>query len=221
MPRLFTYCIPVDDGAAPNPYWGFCTLVLCKPAIRRVANPGDWVVATGSMSSSVGDLSNRVVYAMRVTKKYTMSSYDTWVKANCPEKIPDWENADVRRRVGDSVYVFERGIVTQRKSVHTHGNQENDLSGKFALISSNFLYFGREAIRLPEHLLPIVQQGRGHRSDANAPFVEAFMDWITGLPHKWNALHGEPQIDLSGSDCVDSGRLRCEIAREEEEKDAA
>jgi hypothetical protein len=22
MPKLYTYCIPYDDGAAPNPYWG-------------------------------------------------------------------------------------------------------------------------------------------------------------------------------------------------------
>lgn len=22
--RLFTYCLPVDDGAAPNPFWGAC-----------------------------------------------------------------------------------------------------------------------------------------------------------------------------------------------------
>lgn len=35
MPTLYTYCIPYDDGAAPNPYWGICTLVICKPVIRR------------------------------------------------------------------------------------------------------------------------------------------------------------------------------------------
>ena len=50
-PTLFTYCIPIDDGAAPNPYWGICTLVICKPVIRRVANVGDWVVGIGSKNS--------------------------------------------------------------------------------------------------------------------------------------------------------------------------
>ncbi len=38
---LYTYCIPYDDGAAPNPFWGQCTLVICKPRIRKVARPGD------------------------------------------------------------------------------------------------------------------------------------------------------------------------------------
>ena len=37
MTRLFTYCILVDDGAAPNLFWGVCTLAICKPAIRRAA----------------------------------------------------------------------------------------------------------------------------------------------------------------------------------------
>jgi len=47
MPTLYTYCIPYDDGAAPNPYWGICTLVICKPVIRRTAEVGDWIVGTG------------------------------------------------------------------------------------------------------------------------------------------------------------------------------
>jgi hypothetical protein len=45
MTRLFSYTIPVDDGAAPNPFRGMCTLAICKPTIRRVAKKGDWVAA--------------------------------------------------------------------------------------------------------------------------------------------------------------------------------
>jgi hypothetical protein len=37
MPRLFSYTVRVDDGAAPNPFRGLCTLAICKPAIRRGA----------------------------------------------------------------------------------------------------------------------------------------------------------------------------------------
>ena len=42
-PRLFSYTIPIDDGAAPNPFHGMCTLAICKPGIRRVAKKGDWI----------------------------------------------------------------------------------------------------------------------------------------------------------------------------------
>lgn len=65
---LYTYCIPYDDGAAPNPYWGICTLAICKPVIRRVARVGDWVVGTGSSHSPIGDVAGAVVYAMQVTE---------------------------------------------------------------------------------------------------------------------------------------------------------
>ena len=41
MPRLFTYVLAHDNGAAPNPFGGVCTLVICKPQIRRSAKEGD------------------------------------------------------------------------------------------------------------------------------------------------------------------------------------
>jgi len=63
----------VDSGAAPNPFWGVCTLVICKPAIRRAAQVGDWVVGAGSGHSRIGDIRGKVVYTMQVTCKMTMA----------------------------------------------------------------------------------------------------------------------------------------------------
>src|SRR5688572_16424822 len=106
MSKLFSYCIPADDGAAPNPFWGICTLAICKPRIRRTAEKGDWVVGTGSCKSPIGDISGQVVYAMKITQKLTMREYDAFAEAYYPEKIPDWRNADICRRLGDSIYDF-------------------------------------------------------------------------------------------------------------------
>src|SRR4051812_1851154 len=76
MPRLFTYTIPVDDGAAPNPFHGMCSLAICKPGIRRVAKKGDWVAGLGSKKAHSGDLSRKLVYAMRVDASiYRMLHY--------------------------------------------------------------------------------------------------------------------------------------------------
>jgi len=61
MNRLYSYTIPIDDGAAPNPFWGTCTLAICKPAIRRTAKVGNWVVGLGSKNAPSGDLSGKVV----------------------------------------------------------------------------------------------------------------------------------------------------------------
>src|SRR6266849_11107089 len=98
MPRLFTYCIPYDDGAAPNPYWGVCTLAICKTVIRRTAKEGDWLVRTGSKKTSTGnDFGGCVVYAMQVTDVLSMADYDAWTKAKLPKKLPDASNKDLRR----------------------------------------------------------------------------------------------------------------------------
>ena len=76
MPRLFTYTIPIDDGAAPNPFSGMCSLAICKPGIRRVAQEDDWVAGLGSRNAPSGDLSERLVYAMRVEKVLSLEEYD-------------------------------------------------------------------------------------------------------------------------------------------------
>src|SRR5439155_24525437 len=100
MPRLFTYVLRWDDGAAPNPFWGLCSLVICKPAIRRTATEGDWIAGTGSKKTPVGDMSGKLVYAMRVTRKMTMEAYDTFTRNERPEKIPDSRSKDWRRWLG-------------------------------------------------------------------------------------------------------------------------
>jgi Nucleotide modification associated domain 2 len=76
MPTLFSYCIRYDIGSAPNPFWGLRTLAICKPNIRQSANVGDWVAGTGSAVSPIGNISDKVVYAMRVTHQMTMEDYD-------------------------------------------------------------------------------------------------------------------------------------------------
>lgn len=77
MPRLLTYTIPIDDGAAPNPFRGMCTLAICKPGIRRVAGKGDWVAGLGSKKAPSGDLSKHLVYAMRVEEVLSLEEYDS------------------------------------------------------------------------------------------------------------------------------------------------
>ncbi|MGA3124805.1 MAG: hypothetical protein ABSF69_29000 [Polyangiaceae bacterium] len=92
-PRLYSYCIPVDDGAAPNPYWGVCTLAICKPRIRATATAGDWIAGTGAKFARLGDggskdMSGKLVFAMRVTQKVTMAEYDALTRRELPHKIP-------------------------------------------------------------------------------------------------------------------------------------
>jgi hypothetical protein len=199
VPRLYSYCIPIDDGAAPNPFWSYCTLAICKPVIRRVAQVGDWVIGTGSCRSPIGDISGYLVYAMRVTRKLPMEEYETWAKRHCRRKIPKWTARDPRHRLGDAIYDFRFAPPQLRKSVHDEGNRRRDLSGVYVLISDHFFYFGDNPVTLPQHLLPLARQTQGHRSLANDTLLNPFLTWLNSHELTPNMLYGQPQVQLFGA----------------------
>ncbi len=187
MSRLFTYTIRIDDGAAPNPFHGMCSLAICKPRIRSTAKEGDWVAGLGSKFAQSGDLSQRLVYAMRVDEVLSLEAYDRQAPARWPHRIPNTGSADLSERLGDCIHDFSQGRPVQRSSVHGPQNMEIDLSGKNALVSCHFYYFGSRAIRVPDDLLPICHQNQGHKSDSNAPYFDQFVSWL----HKLNLSHGQ------------------------------
>lgn len=189
---LFTYRLRYDDGAAPNPFGGVCSLVICKPRIRLRAQEGDWIAGTGAVSSGLPGASHRLVYAMKVTRKMLMEEYDTHTRRNLPVKVPDIRNEDPRRWVGDSIYDFSTTPPRIRRGVHDENSRDTDLGGQYALLSSHFFYFGRNAIPLPEDLRRIVKEGQGERSKGNAPHVARFIDWIEGLGHEPGSVLGDP-----------------------------
>lgn len=47
-PTIFRNVVRNDSGAAPRPYGGYCSLSICKPAVRRTAQVGDWVIGLRS-----------------------------------------------------------------------------------------------------------------------------------------------------------------------------
>ncbi len=216
---LYSYCLRYDDGAAPNPYWGICTLAICKPAIRRKAKVGDWVVGLGSKHSPMGDIACRVVYTMKVTKVLSMAEYDNYCRKSLPEKIPDWNNSDFRRRVGDSIYDYShpaRPIL--HRSVHSEMNRQTDLGGLNALLSEHFYYFGDKPVDLPKMLLPIVHQTQGHKSHANERYVDQFVRWLEGTGHRRNAVLGEPQLKAQIMSFSDN-KCRSVCSKRDQEED--
>lgn len=197
-PRLYSYVLRYDNGAAPNPFWGICTLTICKPDIRRVANEGDWIVGTGSKNSPLKDgniynLSDSVVYAMKVTKKLSLEEYDTYVKDNCPRKVPRWFSGDYRLRIGDCIYDYSKGTHPKlRNGVHTIESMDRDLRGGFALISKHFYYFGEEPRLLPQNLKHIIRRGQKHLVFDDSVTMTLFENWINQFNR--NTIHADPQL---------------------------
>ena len=217
MARLFTYCLRIDDGAAPNPFWGVCSLVICKPVIRRTAHEGDWVVGTGSKNVRGQDFARKVVYAMRVSRVLSMRDYEVFVRKELPNKVPDWRHRDGRRRVGDAIYDFRTDPPTVRASVHDKRNRARDLGGINALLSDHFFYFGSQPVDLPEDLWPVVRQGQGHQVNKNAPYKERFIDWVEGLDIKPNTVVAEPQYPFPEGE---AGACACSHLEEAEADEA-
>ena len=194
--------------------------MICKPAIRRVAQVGDWIVGLGSARSPIGDVSGHVVYAMEVTRTMSMQEYDTFCRSSLRGKIPKWSSRDHRRRVGDCIYDYSRGprpII--RPSVHGEQNRKTDLSGRKALLSEHFYYFGDRPRELPEELAAIVHQTQGHKSVANEKYAPMFVGWIEGLGVEPNRRRGKPQMQadiVGGEACAAACSAR---ARKEDHRD--
>ncbi len=198
MTRIYSYIIKHDGGAAPNPFWGLCTLTICKPVIRRTAKVGDWVIGTGSKNSKLNDgkihdLSDSIVYVMKITDIKTLSDYDSFCNRKLKNKIPKWFTKDWRKRMGDCIYDYsEDANPRMRKGVHTEKNKIKDLSGHNALISSHFYYFGEAAQIIPRELKRLIKKSQGHLKIENSELIAVFLKWIKKF--KKNTLYGDPQM---------------------------
>lgn len=198
MTKLYSYVIKYDNGSAPNPFWGACTLTICKPAIRRTASVGDWIIGTGSKNSKLSDgnsydLSDSIVYAMKISDKKTLAEYDEFCRLNLPDKIPKSHDQDWRKRMGDCIYGFENGTEPViRKGVHGELNRDRDLSGLNALISNHFYYFGEEPRPLPDYLKAIIKKNQGHLKIEKIDLIEKFEKWINQFDK--NKIYADPQL---------------------------
>jgi len=197
--NLFSYILRYDDGAAPNPYYGYCTLAICKPVIRRNAKVGDWVVGLGSSSVLMEDgnnhnFSKHIIYAMRVSEKMTIKEYGEFCLDYLNGKIPNINDLYFPKRVGDCIYYYskKKSEVILRDSVHTEVNRKSDLGGEYVLLADEFYYFGSKPQYIPEKLHGIIHQNQGHQKQKNDSYIEDFIEWISKF--KKNNLYAEPQL---------------------------
>jgi hypothetical protein len=89
--KLYSYIIVRDNGTAPHPLHGFCTLAKCKPLIRQVAEPGDIIAGTGSKINGLG---NHLVYMMKVDEILSHDEY--YVDPRFTNRIDNYKRDDPR-----------------------------------------------------------------------------------------------------------------------------
>ncbi len=177
---IYSYVLRYDDGVAPNPFFDFCTLAVCKPVIRRKAQVGDWIIGTGSKENvNYDDDIPRIIYAMQVQEVLPLTAYyeDSRFEKKKPRPFPTlW--------TGDNFYRNWDGKIIQMESVHSNvdssenlENKEHDLCGVNVLISQKFKYWGRKAIKLPDKFQIYVKKGQGHKKITDETLISKFEKW--------------------------------------------
>lgn len=170
--RIFTYVIATDAGSAPN-YGPPClTLAICKPMIRRTAEPGDAVLAFNG--SSLGANPNGVRWAGVISEALSFTEY--WRDARFAGKRPDASSRP------DNIYAPDGLDFRQVPNpVHGPGSKARDLGGRFVLIFEQWWYFGNSAPVLPGDFglwMPL-RARRGHRQrDLSGADWLALRHWL-------------------------------------------
>lgn len=203
--NIFSYVVRSDTGFAPNPYGGVCTLVTCKPHIRKCneLELGDWIVGLASLSVKYFNDHPRVVYAMKVTEIMPLKEYDRHCKKHLKIKIPiktlKGQEKKYEESVGDCIYDYSNCEKPKlRQSLHSEKNRKNDLAGENALLSRHFYYFGTKAVKLPQCLsaldLSNPKSRQGQKRNSGVKLVMDFEKWIKKLEIAWgkNSICGKP-----------------------------
>jgi len=184
--RICSYVVKYDTGLAPNPFWGYCTLAVCTPNHVGVQLlPGDWIIGTCSKT-----LGNKLVYAMEIDERIYFDDYyrDKRFAKKRPERSADW-----KKERGDNMYYQDNGIWRQA-TVRYHDNGEDrrkDLKYPYVYVSTNFYYFGENAIRIPVQFEKLIWRRWNCKCDHDPQLMSDFIGWLK-REHE-PGMHGMPR----------------------------
>ncbi len=176
--KLYSYVVEHDNGQAPNPYFDFCTLCLCKfrksaagrKNIVELAEVGDWVIGTGGANRRKSAGHGKLVYAMRVDEKPSRWKY--FRDSRFARKKP------------------KAGTYKQSRGDNIQPSDDFEKHKQFALVShsQHFYYFGKEAKNIRK--FDLEKKGPGFRCHFEQAKINQFIEWLrkTHPPGK----HGEP-----------------------------
>lgn len=172
MPQTYVYKLTSDRGGAPSappPRAGesaLLTLSICKPAIRRTAQPGDRLLGLTShaLAKSDGYPLDSVIYAAVVTAALDAREYYA-------ARSPFLHRPDCIYRFHQINGTIDHG---GRTPLHADPAYQARDVGQYpfyrngrTLLCGDFRYFGAEAVTIPSRLGALRQMsealGQGHR----------------------------------------------------------
>lgn len=197
--KCYSYVITRDFGFAPNPFYGLCTLATCKQDIRKSASIGDWIIGCGS---SKYKLSGYLIYVMQVNKKVSFDEYWNDARYQCKRPVM---NGSLKQLFGDNIYHSDAKTQKwiQENSHHSLAdgkenllNKERDLRSKSVLISENYWFFGRDAIKFPIAFTRgdncLCHKYIGYSINKTQKTIGKFIEWLKH--NKQNGYHADPYL---------------------------
>lgn len=180
--QMFSYVVDHDYGFAPNPEGGLCSLARCKFGSPRKANlvektrVGDWILGTVGKKNSKGNTGVLIGGLL-----YAMKVTEKILLEEYIEKYP-----------------------SRRDAISRSGCGQEELGGRYALLSTVYFYFGCKAISLdalPQYEAhPLAKKGPGYRRDFDESYVQRLEKWL--LANYSIGKLGEPCLAIAGHEAV-------------------
>ena len=209
--EVYAYKMTNDSGFAPNPFFGKLTLATCKPGIRQSKKIGDYIAGFTSKELCGEKCLNRLIFLAKISD--IIPHFDYFNHPEFQEKIPK-NNKEFIYRAGDNIY---KPLVDNPKSWkdfetienfnHDDTQKEHDLSGINVLISEEFWYFGRNALKIAPELqinIPEKQTRYGEKTEGERfkKFLKALKEkfgkhGIYGKPFKWPESDNSWKYDIN------------------------
>jgi len=191
--KISAYIISVDSGFAPNPFGKHCTLACCKPSIRRSAEVGDIIIGTAATHYPKAGY---LIYAMRVSDVLTYQQY--WDDPRYNYRKSSLKTQITKR--GDNIWHCDKGEkwVVVPEALHDLSHRKRDISGENVLVSTDFYYFGRDAIPVPRDFSDILATTQGHKNTTDVATIKKFWDWLSTSVSKSGRLSDPSEFTEKG-----------------------
>ena len=188
--RLCSYTVVDDNGFAPNPFEGYCTLAACTPNHQGIKlSEGDWLVG-----HTAAKRAHMLIYAMQLSEPTL--DFDTYYndprfKGKKPRFDLTW-----RQACGNNIYhrTSNGGRAQDENLFHPPTYLVKDTKHPRVFISTHFYYFGANAPIIPEQFSELIRDRQGCKCEYSEQVVAAFVEWLQ--TNFSPGVHGEP-FDLS------------------------
>ena len=184
---LYSYVVLGIMDSLPTRSMAVCTLATCKPRIRNGAEPGDWIIGTGSKQRG---RKGHLVFVMRVSEALSFNEY--WQDNRFWQKRPNLRGSK-KQAFGDNIYFKDQGGRWHQEDSHhsySDGSQNwhnvaNDTRADRVLVGVEYAYWGGAGPRLPQQFRDYdgkdLCAGRGYKCRFSESLVADFVAWFQSL----------------------------------------